>query len=187
MKHRYFKQNRFIHFRTHHRLTQIVKEIAALFHFIHQGSVIKRINHTAQIFLTRPNVSSCERHGCHPLERFPAERFFVIPHLSQLWEKKNYCERRNELSWWRPVALPNRHRHLCLWKLGCEVLALLSSDIYIHSGENLAGVYYNTWEIRTPHRQITGRAGQGHYAYDCSIFLHVIHPGREHPTDKGLP
>ncbi len=34
---------------------------------------------------------------------------FVIPPLSQLWEKKNYCERRNELSSWRPVALPNHH------------------------------------------------------------------------------
>ncbi len=29
----------------------------------------KRINHTAQIFLTRPSVSSCVRHGYNPLER----------------------------------------------------------------------------------------------------------------------
>ena len=35
-----------------------------------QGFVIKGINHTGQIFLTRPSVSSCVRHGCNPLERF---------------------------------------------------------------------------------------------------------------------
>ena len=70
--------------------------------------------------------------------------FFVNPILSQLWEEKNYCERRNELSWWRPVAIPNHLLHLCLWKLGYEVLALISSDIYILSGENIAGVYSST-------------------------------------------
>ncbi len=32
-----------------------------------------RINHNAQIFLTRPSVWSCERHGCHPLEKIPAD------------------------------------------------------------------------------------------------------------------
>ncbi len=31
-----------------------------------------RINHNAQIFLTRPSVWSCEGHGCHPLEKIPA-------------------------------------------------------------------------------------------------------------------
>ncbi len=34
-----------------------------------------RISHTAQIFLTRPSVSSCVRHGCNPLEMFPVERY----------------------------------------------------------------------------------------------------------------
>ncbi len=34
----------------------------------------KRINHNAQIFLTRLSVLSCVRHGCHPLEKFPADR-----------------------------------------------------------------------------------------------------------------
>ncbi len=43
-----------------------------LFLIIFQGFVIKGINHTGQIFLTRPSVSSCVRHGCNPLERFPA-------------------------------------------------------------------------------------------------------------------
>jgi hypothetical protein len=31
-------------------------------------------NHTAQLFLTWPSVSSCVRHGCHPLEKFTTER-----------------------------------------------------------------------------------------------------------------
>jgi hypothetical protein len=35
------------------------------------------------------------------------------------------------------VALPNRHIHLCLCKLGYKVIALLSSDIYILSGEEI--------------------------------------------------
>ncbi len=38
-----------------------------------QGFVIKGINHTGQIFLTRPSVSSCVRHGCNPLIRFSSE------------------------------------------------------------------------------------------------------------------
>ncbi len=65
---------------------------------------------------------------------------FVIPLLSQLWAKKNYCERRNELSLWMPVALPNRHIHLYLFKLGYYVHALLSSVMYILSGENITAV-----------------------------------------------
>jgi hypothetical protein len=40
--------------------------------FLHGG---RWSNHTAQIFLTWPSVSSCVRHGCNPLERFPG---FVI-------------------------------------------------------------------------------------------------------------
>jgi hypothetical protein len=39
----------------------------------HQGFVIKGINHTGQIFLTRPSVSSCVHHGCNHLERFSSE------------------------------------------------------------------------------------------------------------------
>ncbi len=34
-----------------------------------------RINHKAQIFLTRPSVWSCVRHGCNHLERCPGERY----------------------------------------------------------------------------------------------------------------
>ncbi len=67
--------------------------------------------------------------------------FFVIPLLSQLWKEKNYCERRNELSSWRPVALPNRHKHLCLFKLGYDLYALLSSVMYILSGKKITAVY----------------------------------------------
>ncbi len=67
--------------------------------------------------------------------------FFVVPLLSQLWEEKNYCERRNELSSWRPVPLPNGHTHLCLFKLGYDVHALLSSVMYILSGKKITAVY----------------------------------------------
>jgi hypothetical protein len=67
--------------------------------------------------------------------------FFVIPLLSQFLEEKNYCERRNELSRQRPVALPNRHKHLCLFKLGYDVHALLSSVMYILSGKKITVVY----------------------------------------------
>ncbi len=81
--------------------------------------------------------------------------FFVIPLLSQLWEEKNYCERINELSSWRPVALPNRHIHLCLFKIGYDVHALLYSVMYILSGENITAVYtisrlhryQNSWQV----------------------------------------
>ncbi len=82
--------------------------------------------------------------------------FFAIPLLSQLEEEKNYyCERRNELSLWRPVALPNHHIHLCLCKLRYKVLALLSSDIYILSGKKMTVLYpmshilihQNSWQV----------------------------------------
>ena len=36
------------------------------------GHGVRWSSHTAQIFLTRPSVSSCVRHGCIPLEGFPA-------------------------------------------------------------------------------------------------------------------
>ncbi len=42
---------------------------------------------------------------------------------------------------WRPVVLPNRHIHLCLFKQGYDVRALLSSVLYILSGENITAVY----------------------------------------------
>ncbi len=78
--------------------------------------------------------------------------FFVIPLLSRLLEEKIYCERRNELSSWRPVALPNRHIHLYLFKLGYDVHALLSSVMYILSGENITAVFTisrRRWENTT--------------------------------------
>jgi len=192
------------------------------------------MNHTAQIFLTWPSVSSCVRHGCHPLEKIPADLsdpgwaerpysfcprrtpalyllykrvvwqkfstpgiselsvqniwdsgemlskdrckttsgFFVIPLLSQLWEEKNYCERRNELSSWRPVALPNLHKHLCLFKLGYDVHALLSSVMYILSGENITAVYSTTrrrWDQNTT--QVANRLNRARATY--VRLLHV--------------
>ncbi len=92
--------------------------------------------------------------------------FFVIPLLSQLWEEKNYCERRNELSSWRPVALPNPHIHLCLFKLGCDVLALLSSVMYILSGKNITAVYpmsRRRWDQNTT--QVDNRLNRARATY----------------------
>ncbi len=98
--------------------------------------------------------------------------FLVISPLSQLWEKKNYCERRNELSSWRPVALPNRHIHLCLFKLEHDGLALLSGVMYILSGENLAGVYSTTRRLRDQNTtQVDNR--QGRAGTLCIQLLHL--------------
>jgi hypothetical protein len=80
--------------------------------------------------------------------------FFVIPLLRQFWEEKNYCERRNELSQRRPVALPYRHKNLCLFKLGYEVHALLSSICTSSLARRLllCTQCHDVGEIRTPHR-----------------------------------
>ncbi len=177
---------------------------------------------------------SCERHGCHPLEKIPADLsdagwaersysfcprrtpalyllykravwqkfstpgiselsvqnrrdsgemlskgrckttsgFFVIPLLSQLWEEKNYCERRNELSSWRPVALPNRHKHLCLFKLGYDVHVLLSSIMYILSGQKITAMYPMSrrwWDQNTT--QVANRLNRARATY--VRLLHV--------------
>ncbi len=69
--------------------------------------------------------------------------------------------KKNELRWLRPVVLPNRHIHLCLFKLGYDVLALLSDVMYILSGENLAGVYSTTWRLRDQNTaQVDNRQGR---------------------------
>ncbi len=49
--------------RGHPSLVSLVATLA------HPATCYLRINHKAQIFLTRPSVWSCERHGCHPLEK----------------------------------------------------------------------------------------------------------------------
>jgi len=98
--------------------------------------------------------------------------FFVIPLLSQLWEEKNYCERRNELSSWRPVALPNRHIHLYLFKLGYDVHALLSSVMYILSGKKITAVYpmsRRRWDQNTT--QVANRLDRARVTYVW--LLHV--------------
>ncbi len=105
--------------------------------------------------------------------------FFVIPLLSQLWEEKNYCERRNELSSGRPVALPNPHIHLCLFKLGYDVLALLSSVMYILSGENITAVYQMSrrrWDQNTT--QVDNRLDRARVTY--VRLLHISSMTREH-------
>jgi hypothetical protein len=63
-------------------------------------------------------------------------------------------------------SFPNRHIHLCLCKLGYEVLALLSSDIYILSVENLAGVYSTTQRLRDQNTtQVDNRQGRAGTLY----------------------
>ncbi len=96
---------------------------------------------------------------------------FVIPPFSQLWEKKNYCERRNELSSWRPVAFPNHHIHLRLVKLRYDVLALLSGDRYILSGENLASVYSTIRRRRDQNNtQVDNRQGRAR-----TVYVRLLH------------
>ncbi len=98
--------------------------------------------------------------------------FFVIPLFSQLWEEKNYCERRKELSSWRPVALQNRPKHLCLFKLGYDVHVLLSSVMYILSGKTITSVYpmsRRRWDQNTT--QVANRLNRARATY--GRLLHV--------------
>ncbi len=97
--------------------------------------------------------------------------FFEIPLMSQKWEEKNYCERKNELSSWRPVALPNCHIHLCLFKQGYDVHALLSSVMYILSGENITDVYTMSrrrWDQNTT--QVANRLDRAR-----AMYLQLLH------------
>ena len=108
--------------------------------------------------------------------------FFVIPLLSQLWEEKNYCERRNELSSWRPVALPNRHIHLYLFKLGYDVHALLSSVMYILSGKKITAVYpmsRRRWDQNTT--QVANRLGRARATY---VWLLHVPPWVKEAAEK---
>ncbi len=103
--------------------------------------------------------------------------FFVIPLLDQFWEEKNYCAIRNELSQRRPVALPNRHKHLCLFKLGYEVHALLSSIMYILSGKKITAVYpmsRRRWDQNTT--QVDNRLDRARATY--GRLLHISSMGR---------
>ncbi len=98
--------------------------------------------------------------------------FFVIPPLSQFWEEKNYCERRNELSSWRPVALPNHNIHLYLFKLGYDVHVLLSSVMYILSGKNITSMFTisrRRWDQNTT--QVANRLDRARAPY--VRLLHV--------------
>ncbi len=98
--------------------------------------------------------------------------FFVIPLLSQLWEEKNYCEKRKELSSRRPVALPNCHKHLCLFKLGYDMHALLSSVMYNLSGKKITAVYpmsRRRWDQNTT--QVANRLNRARATY--VRLLHV--------------
>ncbi len=121
--------------------------------------------------------------------------FLVTPLLSQLWGEKNYCERRNELSSWRPVALPNRYIHLCLFKLGYGVHALLSNVMYILSGENITAVWWAKWRSTTLyvplHKPSTRHEGDFVYIYPiapCSSMAPIqISPcSKMVNIDKGM-
>ncbi len=110
--------------------------------------------------------------------------FFEISLLSQLWEEKNYCERRNELSSWRPVFLPSRH---ILFKLGYDVHALLSSVMYILSGENITAVYtisQRRWDQNTT--QVANRLDRTRATYIRLLYLTPWYP-QSINSDKHLP
>ncbi len=126
----------------------------------HQLSIYCIKRSVRQKFST-PGISELSVQNIRYSGEMPA-KIDVRPLLSQLWEEKNYCERRNELSSWRPVFLPNRHIHLYLFKLGYDVHALLSSVMYILSGKNITAVYTisrRRWDQNTT--QVANRLDQG--------------------------
>jgi hypothetical protein len=78
----------------------------------------------------------------------------VIPLLNHLWEEKN------------------RHIHLYLFKLGCDVHALLSSVMYILSGENITAVYtmsQRRWDQNTT--QVDNRLNRARATYVRLLHL----------------
>ncbi len=87
-------------------------------------------------------------------------------------KEKKYYERRNELSSWRPVALQNHHIYLCLFKLGYYVHALLSSVMYILSGENITTMYTMSrrrWDQNTT--QVANRLQRAGTPYIRALHL----------------
>ncbi len=74
----------------------------------------------------------------------------------------------------RPVALPNRHIHLCLCKLGYEVLALLSSDILSFCRSTLwreLSVYSTTRRLRDQNTtQVDNRQGRA-----GTLYVRLLH------------
>ncbi len=63
--------------------------------------------------------------------------------------------------------------HLCLFKLGHGVLALLSGVINILSGDNLAGVYSTTRRLRDQKTtQVDNRQGRAGTLY--VRLLHIL-------------
>ncbi len=82
----------------------------------------------------------------------------------------NYCERRNELSSWRPVALTNRHIHLCLFKLGYDVLHcyLVLCTSSLARTLLLCTQCHDEGEIRTP--QVANRLDRAR-----AIYIRLLH------------
>ncbi len=76
----------------------------------------------------------------------------------------------------------NHQIHLCLFKLGYDMLALLSGVMYILSGENLAGVYSTTRRLRDQNTtQVDDRQGRAGTLY---VWLLHLPPCTEHRTFK---
>jgi len=70
------------------------------------------------------------------------------------------------------TKLPDLTVHLCLFKLGHDVLALLSGVMYILSGDKLVGVYSTTRRLRDQNTtQVDNR--QGRAGTLCVRLLHI--------------
>ena len=74
---------------------------------------------SGQIFLTRPSVSSCVRHGCNPLKRFPGFSIWGLTknkcaHLLLLYDNASvgHRPRPNRVTW----ETPSREAIPFLWK-----------------------------------------------------------------------
>ncbi len=113
-------------------------------------------------------------------------RLFCNSTFESVMRKKNYCERRNEPCSWRSVALPNRHKHLCLFKLGYDVYTLLSSVMYILSGKKITAMYplsRRRWDQNTT--QVANRLNRTRATYVW--LLHVPPCPPPPPLRPALP
>jgi hypothetical protein len=122
-----------------------------------QGSIDKKFDFFPQFLGHIPRwVHLVQKTRAKNSHAWAPLRFFCKSTFESVMRKENYCERRNKLSSRKQVALPNPHIHLCLFKPGYDVLALLSSVMYILSGESIAGVYpmshivrhQNSWHVQ---------------------------------------
>jgi hypothetical protein len=92
------------------------------------------------------------------------------------WSSAEYCtakkKKKSPQKILKKKTLTNHHIHLCLFKLGCDVHALLSSVLYILSGENITAVYSTTrrrWDQNTT--QVANRLDWAEATYVCLLHL----------------